>query len=310
MIIHVQILRRTPLIHIRDFDKHKFQDAMLGDVLLADGTVIANKKLRLTEANLGKDVMPGDVLLAGTKQNDGTVTANDTLRLSKTNLGDAVMTGDVLLAGTKQNDGTVTANDALRLTKTNLGKDVMTGNVLLAGTKQNDGTVTANDTLRLTKVNLGKVIPHRISAFLPFAAPKTEEWSKVEYGPHGVPPEPLFPCHGTGEITVTLLTHHFDRDTVIPTSNFTLQYRIVSYNASEVGISKDFHAYTTINYTNEDGVKPAIKKSGDYIYYLNRKLSYQPLAGCIGYIVQLKLIKPTEDLGNESVVFCMIEQDQ
>ena len=288
---------------------------MMGDVLLAgtkqdDGTVIANKKLRLTEANLGKDVMNGDVLLAGTKQNDGTVTANDTLRLTKTNLGDYVMPGDVLLAGTKQNDGTVTTNDALRLTDVNLGKDVMAGDVLLAGTKQNDGTVTANDTLRLTKVNLGKAIPHHISAFLPFSGLGTEGWSTVEYGPYSHAPEPLFPCHGTGEITVTLLIHHFDRDRVIPTSNFTLQYRIVSYNASEVGISKDFHVYTTINYTNEDGVKPTIKKSGDYIYYLNRKLSYQPLAGCIGYSLQLKQIKPTEDLGNESVAFCIIEQDQ
>ena len=111
-----------------------------------------------------------------------------------------------------------------------------------------------------------------------------------------------------GEITVTLLIHHFDTDSVIPTSNFTLQYRIVSYNASEVGISKDFHAYTTIDYTNEDGVKPTIKKSGDYIYYLNRKLSYTGLAGCLGFSVQVKQIKPAEDLGNESVVFCTIEQ--
>ena len=305
----------TPYPHQKDFDKHKFQDAMTGDVLLAgmkqhDGTVIVNKKLRLTDANLGKDIMDGDVLLAGTKQNNGTVTANDTLRLTKANLGDDVMSGDVLLAGTKQNDGTVTANDALRLTKTNLGKDVMTGNVLLAGTKQNDGTVTANDALRLTTINLGKAIPHHISAFLPFSGLGTEGWSTVEYGPHSHPPEALFPCHGTGEITVTLLIHHFDRDAVITTSNFTLQYRIVSYNASEVGISKDFHAYTTINYTNEDGVKPAIKKSGDYIYYLNRKLSYQPLAGCIGYSIELKQIKPTEDLGNESIAFCIMEQDQ
>ena len=339
----------TPYPHQKDFDKHKFQDAMLGDVLLAgmkqdDGTVTANDTLRLTKANLGDDVMTGDVLLAGTKQNDGTVTANDTLRLTKANLGKDVMTGDVLLAGTKQNDGTVTVNDTLRLTDVNLGKDVMTGDVLLAGTKQNDGTVTANDalrltkanlgkdamdgdvllagtkqgdgtvtannTLRLTKVNLGKAIPHHISAFLPFSGLGTEGWSKVEYGPHSHAPEPLFPCHGTGEITVTLLIHHFDKDSVIPTSNFTLQYRIFSYNESEVGISKDFHAYTTINYTNEDGVKPAIKKSGDYIYYLNRKLSYQPLAGCIGYSIELKQIKPTEDLGNESVAFCIIEQDQ
>ena len=42
------VTTRTPYPHQKDFDKHKFQD-----------------------------VMSGDVLLAGTKQNDGTVTAND-----------------------------------------------------------------------------------------------------------------------------------------------------------------------------------------------------------------------------------------
>ena len=43
--------------HQKDFDKHKFQDAMTGDVLLAgtkqtDGTVKANESLRLVGANL------------------------------------------------------------------------------------------------------------------------------------------------------------------------------------------------------------------------------------------------------------------
>ena len=54
----------TPYPHQKDFDKHKFQDVMTGDVLLAgtkqtDGTVTANDELRLTDANLGKDVMSG-----------------------------------------------------------------------------------------------------------------------------------------------------------------------------------------------------------------------------------------------------------
>ena len=64
--------------------------------------------------------MTGDVLLAGTEQNDGTVTANDELRLTDANLGKEVMSGDVFLAGTKQNDGTVLANGDLRLTGLNL----------------------------------------------------------------------------------------------------------------------------------------------------------------------------------------------
>ena len=50
----------TPYPHQKDFDKHKFKDAM-----------------------------PGDVLLAGTKQDDGTVTADESLRLTPHNLMDA-----------------------------------------------------------------------------------------------------------------------------------------------------------------------------------------------------------------------------
>ena len=48
---------RLPYPHQKDFDKNKFQDVMVGDVLLAgmeqdDGTVTANESLRLTEHNL------------------------------------------------------------------------------------------------------------------------------------------------------------------------------------------------------------------------------------------------------------------
>ena len=50
-----------PYPHQKDFDKNKFQD-----------------------------VMVGDVLLAGTKQENGTVTANDTLRLTGVNFLDAI----------------------------------------------------------------------------------------------------------------------------------------------------------------------------------------------------------------------------
>ena len=84
-----------------------------------------------------------------------------------------VMSGDVLLAGTKQNDGTVTANDGLRLRDVNLTKDVMSGDVFLAGTKQNDGTVTANQTLRLTGDNLKGAITHYMTVLLPWNALST-----------------------------------------------------------------------------------------------------------------------------------------
>ena len=50
------VTTHTPYPHQKDFDKHKFQDVMSRDVLLAgtkqdDGTVTANQTLRLTDAN-------------------------------------------------------------------------------------------------------------------------------------------------------------------------------------------------------------------------------------------------------------------
>ena len=218
-----------------------------------------------------------------------------------------VMAGDVLLAGTKQDDGTVTANDALRLTDANLGKDVMSGDVFLAGTKQGDGTVTANDALRLTADNLKGAIPYHSTVLLPYNAIGTNTWSVVYTGATTGFPPPIFPCHGTGEITIRLLTHYFDDDSPIPTSNFTLQYRLIAYKESGAGLSRDFHLHTNINYTNEDGVRPAIKRSG-HVFYLNRKLTYNPPADCIGYALELKQVKPTTDLGNESLLVCLLGQ--
>ena len=217
------------------------------------------------------------------------------------------MTGDVLLAGTKQDDGTVTANDELRLTDVNLGKEVMSGDVFLAGTKQNDGKVTANDALRLTAQNLQGAIPYHMTVMLPWNALSTNAWSKVLTGATAGYPPPIFPCHGTGEITIRLLTHYFDDDAVIPTSNFTLQYRLIAYKESASGLSRDFHLHTNINYTNEDGVRPAIKRSGE-VFYLNRSLTYKPPADCIGYALELKQIKPTTSLGNESLLVCLLGQ--
>ena len=305
------ITTRTAYPHQEDFDKHKFKDVMSGDVLLAgtdqnDGTVTANPGLRLTTVNLGKDVMSGDIFLAGTKQNNGTVTANDTLRLTSVNLGKDLMSGDIFLAGTKQNDGTVTANDTLRLRDVNLTKDVMSGDVFLAGTKQNDGKVTANDALRLTPQNLQGAIPYHMTVLLPFSGLQTGAWSVISPARSGFPPA-IFPCHGTGDITIRLLTHYFDDDSVIPTSNFTLQYRLIAYKESASGLSRDFHLHTNIKYTNEDGVRPAIKRSG-HVFYLNRALAYKPPADCIGYGLELKQIKPTTSLGNESLLVCLLNQ--
>ena len=150
------------------------------------------------------------------------------------------MTGDVLLAGTEQNDGTVTANDELRLTDANLEKKVMSGNVFLVGTKQNDGTVLANGDLRLTGLNLRGAIPFQMTVLLPYKGLATNAWSVVLTGIDSGYPSPLFPCHGTGQITIRLLTHYFDDDSVIPTSNFTLQYRLLHTKNHLQGLQETF----------------------------------------------------------------------
>ena len=187
------------------------------------------------------------------------------------------MTGDVLLAGTEQNDGTVIANDQLKLTDAHLGKEVMTRDVFLAGTKQNDGTVLANGDLRLTGVNLRGAIPFQMTPILPYNGLSTNTWSVVL------------------------------NDSTIPTSNFTLQYRLIAYKESNAGLSRDYHLHTNISYTNDDGVRPVIKRSGR-AFYLNRELTYNPPSDCFGYSLEFKQIKPTTSLGNESILTCLLTQ--
>ena len=217
------------------------------------------------------------------------------------------MTGDVLLAGTKQNDGTVIANDELKLTDANLGKEVMTGDVFLVGTKQNDGTVLANGDLRLTGVNLRGAIPFQMTPILPYNGLATNTWSVVLTGINTGYPAPLFPSRGTGQISIRLLTHIFDNDSTIPTSNFTLQYRLIAYKES-ASLSRDFHLHTNISYTNDDGVRPIIKRSGR-AFYLNWELTYNPPSDCFGYSLEFKQVKPTSpNLGNESILTCLLTQ--
>ena len=219
-----------------------------------------------------------------------------------------VMNGDVLLAGWKQNDDTVTANDELRLKDVNLPIDVMSGDAFLVGTKQNDGTVLANGNLRLTGLNLRGVIPFRMPVMLPYKGLSTSVWSVARNAIDTGYPSPVFPCHGTGRITIRLLTHYFDNDAPIPTSNFTLQYRLIAYKETgSDSLSRDFHLHTNVDYTNADGVRPVIKRTGD-VFYLNRELTYDPPSDCIGYGLELKQIKPTSSLGNESLLVCLLTQ--
>ena len=220
-----------------------------------------------------------------------------------------VMSGDVLLAGTKQDDGTVKTDESLRLRDVNLTKDVMSGDVFLVGSKRNDGTVIANGDLRLTGLNLRGAIPFQMTVLLPYKGLATNTWSVALTGIDAGYPSPIFPCYSTGQITIRLLTHYFDDDAAIPTSNFTLQYRLIAYKETgSDSLSRDFHLHTNINYTNEDRVAPAIKRCGD-VFFVNRELTYNPPSDCIGYALELKQIKPTTSLGNESLLVCLLTQD-
>ena len=190
-------------------------------------------------------------------------------------------------------------------------EDVMVGDVLLAGREQDDGTVTANESLRLTESNLINAIPHHASVLLPYISPSTASGKEELQGwchpmSFGGYPPPVFPCQGTGQITITLLTHSFDKDSTIPSSHFTLQYRLKIYKESLSETSEKL--FNQIYYMNDGGSKAIIKRSGN-VFYLNWKLFYKPPASCIGFGLEFKQIEPDAALGNESQLFFLVEQE-
>ena len=183
-------------------------------------------------------------------------------------------------------------------------QDVMLGDVLLAGMKQDDGTVTANETLRLTTPNLIDALPHRLSVCLPYVSPtrgvsENNGWcySEVRTGY----PAPVLPCRGTGQIRITLLTHTFDRDDVIPTTPFNFQFRLKLHHDSTSTTSEK--VYNEIYYNS-----PLVKRSG-HVFYLNLKLAYKPSATCIGFNLEFRQTQPKAKHGNESQLFLLLEQE-
>ena len=190
-------------------------------------------------------------------------------------------------------------------------EDVMVGDVLLAGREQDDGTVTANESLRLTESNLINAIPHHWSVLLPYISPSSASGKEELQGwchPMGFGgyPQPVFPCRGTGQITITLLTHSFDKDSTIPSSHFTLQYRLKIYKESLSETTEKL--FNQIYYMNDGGSKAIIKRSGN-VFYLNWKLFYKPPTSCIGFRLEFKQIEPDTALGNESQLFFLVEQE-
>ena len=187
-------------------------------------------------------------------------------------------------------------------------QDVMLGDVLLAGMKQDDGTVTANESLRLTPPNIIHALPHHLSLCLPYVSPvksvsSNEGWCRSETR-NSYPPAVL-PCRGAGEIMITLLTHAFDADDVLPTTPLNFQYRLKLYhNSASTTTEKIFNEI----YYNSPLVKRGSSRnrtsSGGLnvitVFYLNLKLSYKPVSTCIRFSLEFRQTQPNAKYGNES----------
>ena len=183
-------------------------------------------------------------------------------------------------------------------------QDVMLGDVLLAGMQQDDGTVTANEKLRLTTPSIIGALPHHLSLCSGYVSPArgvsaNAGWCYAER--RSGYPSGIIPCRGTKEIMITLLTHSFDSDSVLPT-NF--QYRLKLYhNNTSTTTEKVFNEI----YYNS----PLVKRGSDHansgsglkittVFYLNMKLAYQPVSTCIGFALEFRQTQPTAQLGNEN----------
>ena len=186
-------------------------------------------------------------------------------------------------------------------------QDVMLGDVLLAGMQQDDGTVTANEKLRLTTPSIIGALPHHLSLCLGYVSPArgvsaNAGWCYSER--RAGYPSGIIPCRGTKEIMITLLTHSFDADSVLPTHNLNFQYRLKLYhNNASTTTEKIFNEI----YYNS----PLVKRGSDHantggglkittVFYLNMKLAYQPVSTCIGFALEFRQTQPTAELGNEN----------
>ena len=184
----------------------------------------------------------------------------------------------------------------------------MLGDVLLAGMKQDDGTVTANEKLRLTTPNIIRALPHHLSLCLAYVSPtsgvsRNEGWCYSETR-NGYPPA-VIPCRGTGEIMITLLTHTFDADDVVPTTPFNFQYRLkLFHNAASTTTEKIFNEiYYNSPVVKRGSSRNRISSGGlnvTTVFYLNMKLAYKPVSTCIGFNLEFRQTQPKAKYGNET----------
>ena len=194
-------------------------------------------------------------------------------------------------------------------------QDVMLGDVLLAGMLQDDGTVTANEKLRLTTPSILGALPHHLSLSLPYVSPTSGVsnnagwcYSEVRTGY----PSAIIPCRGTREIMITLLTHAFDADDVIPTTPFNFQFRLKLYHHNASTTTEKI--FNEIYYNS-----PIVKRSSDRansgglkittVFYLNMKLAYQPVSTCIGFALEFRQTQPKAKYGNETTLCFEVIQE-
>ena len=186
-------------------------------------------------------------------------------------------------------------------------QDVMLGDVLLAGMQQDDGTVTANEKLRLTPPSILGALPHHLSLCLGYTSPArgvttNGGWCYPER--RAGYPAGIVPCRGTKEIMITLLTHAFDADSVLPTNNLNFQFRLKLYHHNASKTTEK--VFNEIYYNS-----PLVKRGDDHadtgsglkittVFYLNMKLAYQPVSTCIGFSLEFRQTQPAAPLGNEN----------
>ena len=117
-------------------------------------------------------------------------------------------------------------------------------------------------------------------------------------------PSGIIPCRGTKEIMITLLTHAFDADSVLPTNNLNFQFRLKLYHHNASKTTEK--VFNEIYYNS-----PLVKRGSDHantgsglkittVFYLNMKLAYQPVSTCIGFALEFRQTQPTAQVANEN----------
>ena len=197
-------------------------------------------------------------------------------------------------------------------------RGVMEGNTLLAGFEQSDGTILANDKLKIAEVNILtsaqlhmakltlKYIENTFStttmATLYYTSPAqtADRWCHATEPVSGYP-MPVYPIIGGDPLRITVLTHTFDTDNTI-SDDFEVEFRLTLYKNSITTTTTE--SLGTIKY--KDKKQTAANSSFGKKYLLNHMFFYT-ISDLkkninIAYSLEFKQVKPTANIGNESVL--------